>query len=69
MFLLKGINESFSDFLHCHPIWIRVCVQMFKKMYLATFEFCENWRSESHKFLGGVNKFPIVLPTFIVSFG
>jgi hypothetical protein len=32
-------------------------------------EFCENWHSESHKILGGVNKFPSVLPTFTVSFG
>ena len=42
---------------------------MFKKMYLAIVSFCENWRSEGHKFFGGVNKFAFVLPTFIVSFG
>jgi hypothetical protein len=39
VFLFKGVNESFSDFLHFLPICIKACVQMLKKMYLAIVSF------------------------------
>jgi len=45
-----------------------MCADVQKNVF-SNCEFCENWHSESHKFLGGVNKFPFVLPTFIVLFG